>query len=132
VIRSPLNGLTPDVYDPMTATVYLDPEVIRQWEEAVPGSGTWVEAHAIGHHYTLRLSLNYGPGLPGQETGADCYAQVMLNRPPPAHWPTTGGYGPCTPENQERMRTALTAAHLPLPPETHPHPPSEPHTHPAS
>jgi hypothetical protein len=85
-------------YDAQTDTVHLDPQSLARWEAAYPGMAAWWQAHERGHRTYLRLFraglLDYGPGLVGQERGAQCAARAELQTVP-AWTEPTAGYWEC-------------------------------------
>ena len=73
-------------FDAATDTAHIDPAVLAEWEASWPGMAQWWIAHEHGHRVYLRAFraglADFGPGLVGQERGAQCAAELQLGRAP--------------------------------------------------
>lgn len=72
------------MYDARTRTVYLADDGLAHLEATYPGRGkAWCEAHEEGHRWFVGRGIDLGPGLLGQERGAQCKAELDEGLPSP-------------------------------------------------
>ncbi len=81
-------------YDASADATHIDPVMLAEWEASWPGMGEWWPAHEAGHRdYLLAFRagvIDFGPGIVGQERGAQCFAELELGHGPPWSDPTAG------------------------------------------
>ena len=107
-INLDLGGRGGGVYDAANGIAYLDQAALAQWDAEYPGMAAWWTAHERGHGIFLTLGIDIGPGLVGQERGAQCVAAVLTGAIP--GWTDDGaGYWVCPVGWVDRVRTAMVA-----------------------